>query len=73
VVYDSGTRTPVPGAVVTLATGGHLHRWDPATRPGGRHLGGYTIDGNAWRMTVGADGFYQFLFGPTRQRAAPSH
>jgi len=65
VVYDSGLRTPVPGAVVTLQPVGACTAWDPATGLVGATLGGYTINGGRVSMTVGADGFYQFLFGPT--------
>jgi uncharacterized repeat protein (TIGR01451 family) len=65
VVYDSGLRTPVPGAVVTLEPVGACAAWDPATGLVGATLGGYTLNGGRVSMTVGADGFYQFLFGPT--------
>ena len=68
VVYDSGLRQPVPGAVVTLAPLGACAGWNPATHLVGATLGGYTLNGNAVAMTVGADGFYQYLFAP----AAPA-
>jgi uncharacterized repeat protein (TIGR01451 family) len=68
VVYDSGVRTPVPGSIVTLAPAGACAGWSPATSVVGAGLGGYTINGDRISMTVGADGFYQFLFGT----AAPS-
>lgn len=65
VVYDSGLRQPVPGAVVTLAPVGACAGWDPATQLVGASLGGYAINGGAVSMTVGADGFYQYLFAPS--------
>ena len=68
VVYDSGTRQPVPGAVVTLTPSGTCAGWDPATGLVASPLGGYTVNGSAVSMTVGANGFYQFLFAP----AAPA-
>jgi uncharacterized repeat protein (TIGR01451 family) len=64
VVYDSGTRQPVPGSIVTLAPVGACPAWDPATGLVGATLGGYTVNGPATSMTVGNDGFYQFLFSP---------
>ena len=68
VVYDSGLRQPVPGSVVTLAPVGVCTGWNPATGLAGGNLGGYAINGSSVAMTVGADGFYQFLFAP----AAPA-
>ena len=68
VVYDSGTRQPVAGAVVTLTPSGTCAGWDPSTGLVGSPLGGYTINGSAVSMTVGANGFYQFLLAP----AAPA-
>ncbi|MEY3136402.1 MAG: hypothetical protein RL580_134, partial [Pseudomonadota bacterium] len=65
VVYDSGLRTPVPGARVTLSPQGACTAWTPATHVVGGSLGGYAINGNAISMTVGSDGFYQFLFAPS--------
>jgi uncharacterized repeat protein (TIGR01451 family) len=64
VVYDSGLRTPVPGSVVRLAPVGACVGWNPATALVGATLGGYTLSADAASMTVGSDGFYQFLFGP---------
>lgn len=64
VVYDSGLRQPVPGSVVTLAPAGSCPGWDPATGLVGGNAGGYTVNGGRVSMTVGADGFYQFLFAP---------
>ncbi len=64
VVYDSGNRQPVPGSVVTLQPVGTCAGWNPATSLVGTTLGGYTTNGTAVSMTVGADGFYQFLFAP---------
>lgn len=68
VVYDSGLRQPVSGAVVTLRPEGSCSGWNPATQVLGAMLGGFTISGERIGMTVGADGFYQFLFTP----AAPA-
>lgn len=65
VVYDSGTRQPVPGAVVTLAPRGSCAGWSPSSGIVGATLGGYSVNGSAVSMTVGPDGFYQFLFAPT--------
>ncbi|MDT7837189.1 SdrD B-like domain-containing protein [Aquabacterium sp. OR-4] len=64
VVYDSATRTPVPGSVVTLAPVGSCPGWNPATHIVGATVGGYTINGDAISMTVGDTGLYQFFFGP---------
>ena len=68
VVYDSGLRQPVAGAVVTLAPVGVCPGWNPATGLVAAGLGGYTVNGGAVSMTVGSDGLYQFLFAP----AAPA-
>jgi uncharacterized repeat protein (TIGR01451 family) len=68
VVYDSGLRQPVPGSIVTLAPVGACTGWAPTTGLVGATMGGYTISGDRVSMTVGADGFYQFLFAP----AAPA-
>jgi uncharacterized repeat protein (TIGR01451 family) len=65
VVYDAVRRTAVPGAIVTLAPAGVCVGWDPASQVVGATLGGYVIDGSAIGMTVGADGFYQFLLSPS--------
>ncbi|BDU16637.1 SdrD B-like domain-containing protein [Lysobacter auxotrophicus] len=65
VVYDVVTRDPVPGSVVTLAPSGTCASFDPATSILNGGAGGYSIEGNAISMTVGANGFYQFLFAPT--------
>ncbi len=65
VVYDSGTRQPVPGSIVTLAPVGVCAGWNPATGLVAAALGGYSVNGTAVSMTVGNDGFYQFLFGPS--------
>jgi uncharacterized repeat protein (TIGR01451 family) len=64
VVYDSGLRTPVPGATVTLAPVGACAAWDPADDIVGATLGGYRIAGNAISMVTGGDGLYQFLLSP---------
>ena len=63
VVYDSGSRLPVPGSVVTLAPVGACSGWNPAVSLVGGALGGYTLEGGRASMTVGPDGYYQFLFG----------
>ena len=68
VVYDSGIRQPVPGSIVTLAPTGSCPGWNPTTGLVAATLGGYAVNGNAVSTTVGADGFYQFLFAP----AAPA-
>ena len=65
VVYDSGNRQPVPGAIVTLAPLGVCTGWAPASQLVGGGLGGYAISGGSVAMTVGVDGFYQFLFAPS--------
>jgi large repetitive protein len=65
VVYDSALRTPVPGAVVTLAPAGSCAGWNPSTGVVGATLGGYSINGTQISTTVGDNGFYQFLFGPS--------
>ncbi|MCZ8318952.1 MAG: SpaA isopeptide-forming pilin-related protein [Silanimonas sp.] len=65
VVYDAVTRQPVPGSVVTLAPVGICAGFDPATQLLNAAGGGYRISGSSIAMTVGVDGFYQFLFAPT--------
>ena len=65
VVYDSGNRSPVPGAVVALSPIGACAGWDPASQLVGGATGGYRINGCSVAMTVGADGFYQYIFGPS--------
>jgi large repetitive protein len=65
VVYDSGLRQPVPGSVVTLEPVGACAGWDPAAHIVGAGLGGYSVSGGRVSMTVGAEGFYQYLLTPT--------
>jgi len=65
VVFDAGNRQAVPGAVVTLAPVGTCSGWNPATQLVGAALGGYTLNGGSVAMTVGANGFYQYLFAPS--------
>ena len=65
VVYDSGNRQAVAGATVALSPVGSCPGWNPATQLVGASLGGYQISGNSVAMTVGANGFYQYLFGPS--------
>ncbi len=64
VVYDAITRQPVPGSVVTLTPVGSCPGWSPASQVLNATAGGYTISGGSIAMTVGAEGFYQFLIGP---------
>jgi uncharacterized repeat protein (TIGR01451 family) len=64
VVYDSTTRDPVPGSIVTLTPVG-CAAYDPATSILNALAGGYRISGNAISMTVGSTGFYQFVFAPS--------
>ncbi len=68
VVYDASTRDPVPGSIVTLAPVGVCNGYDPLTAILNAGTGGYTVNGNAISMTVGSNGYYQFVFGP----AAPA-
>ncbi len=68
VVYDSGLRQPVPGSIVSLEPVGACAGWNPATGLVGADLGGYAVSGGRVSMTVGIEGFYQFLFAP----AAPA-
>jgi uncharacterized repeat protein (TIGR01451 family) len=65
VVYDSGLRTPIPGATVTLAPVGACAAWDPSDDIVGATLGGYSVSGNGISMVTGADGLYQFLLSPS--------
>ncbi|MGV8960174.1 MAG: SdrD B-like domain-containing protein [Stenotrophomonas sp.] len=68
VVYDATTRDPVPGSIVTLTPIGMCNGYDPLTAVLNVAAGGYTVEGNAISMTVGSNGYYQFVFGP----AAPA-
>jgi len=68
VVYDAVTRDPVPGSIVTLQPVGVCNGYDPLTAILNAGAGGYTVEGNAISMTVGNNGYYQFVFGP----AAPA-
>jgi uncharacterized repeat protein (TIGR01451 family) len=65
VVYDAVTRNPVPGSRVTLTPVGTCPGYAPETHLLNAGLGGYGIDGTSVSMTVGSEGFYQFLMGPT--------
>ncbi len=69
VVYQSTTRQPVGGSVVTLAPVGSCAGYNPSAHLLNAGAGGYTLSGNAAAMTVGADGFYQFLFLPSAPAA----
>ena len=62
VVYDSITRTPVPGSIVTLTPVGTCPGYDPETSLLNIGQGGYQVQGNSVSMTVGNDGYYQFQF-----------
>ena len=64
VVYDATTRTPVPGSRVTLTPIGTCAGYAPEQHVLNTTLGGYAVQGTSVSMTVGADGFYQFLLGP---------
>ncbi|WP_313642842.1 SdrD B-like domain-containing protein [Stenotrophomonas sp.] len=68
VVYDATTRDPVPGSIVTLSPVGVCNGYDPLTAVLNAAAGGYRVEGNAISMTVGNNGYYQFMFGP----AAPA-
>jgi uncharacterized repeat protein (TIGR01451 family)/fimbrial isopeptide formation D2 family protein len=68
VVYDAVTRDPVPGSIVTLSPVGMCSGYDPLGSLLNAAAGGYRVEGNAVSMTVGSNGFYQFMFGP----AAPA-
>ncbi len=65
VVYDSVTRLPVPGAVVALEPLGACAGWNASSQIVGGTLGGYQVVGNRIGMTVGPEGFYQFLLAPS--------
>ncbi|BBQ10782.1 SdrD B-like domain-containing protein [Stenotrophomonas maltophilia] len=64
VVYDATTRTPVPGSRVTLTPIGTCAGYTPEQHVLNAALGGYSVQGTSISMTVGAEGFYQFLLGP---------
>lgn len=64
VVYDATTRTPVPGSRVTLTSVGTCAGYTPEQHVLNAALGGYTVQGTSVSMTVGVEGFYQFLLGP---------
>ncbi len=64
VVYDATSRNPVPGSRVTLSPIGTCAGYAPQQHLLNAALGGYAFDGESASMTVGNDGFYQFLMGP---------
>ncbi len=64
VVYDATTRAPVPGSRVTLTPVGTCAGYAPEQHILNAMLGGYVIQGTSVSMTVGSEGFYQFLMGP---------
>lgn len=68
VVYDSASRQPVAGAVVTLSPVDACPGYDPAQHIAAATLGGYGVDGRDIRMTTGDNGFYQYVLLP----AAPA-
>ncbi|WAC62203.1 SpaA isopeptide-forming pilin-related protein [Pseudoxanthomonas sp. SL93] len=65
VVYDAVTRNPVPGSRVTLSPVGTCAGYAPEQHVLNAGAGGYTIQGTSVSMTVTAEGFYQFLLGPS--------
>ena len=65
VVYDAVTRNPVPGSRVTLTPVGTCAGYSPEAHLLNAGLGGYNIEGTAASMTVGTEGFYQFLMSPS--------
>lgn len=65
VVYDAITRNPVPGSRVTLSPVGSCPAYAPEQHLLNTSLGGYTIEGTSVSMTVGNEGFYQFLMAPS--------
>jgi uncharacterized repeat protein (TIGR01451 family) len=65
VVYDSGSREPVAGAVVTLGPVGSCPAFDPAQHVAAATLGGYVVAGDRIGMTTGDNGFYQFVLLPS--------
>ncbi|MDB5806436.1 MAG: hypothetical protein JWN73_3758 [Betaproteobacteria bacterium] len=60
VVYDSGSRSPIPGSTVQLCGPAGFN---PAVMLVGG--GGYTVTGNCASMVTGATGLYQFLLTST--------
>jgi uncharacterized repeat protein (TIGR01451 family) len=62
ITYDTQTRLPVPGTVVTMQPDGVCAGWDPVAGIVNSAAGGYTVQGPAISVTTGVDGFYQFLF-----------
>ncbi|WP_088278553.1 SdrD B-like domain-containing protein, partial [Ideonella sp. A 288] len=69
VVYDSTTRQPVTGAVVTLAPVGSCPGWSPGQQVAGVNLGGYVVNGASISMTTGTNGQYQWLLLPNAPAA----
>ena len=65
VIYDAVTRNPVPGSRVTLTPVGTCPGYSPEAHLLNAGLGGYSIEGTSASMTVGNEGFYQFLMSPT--------
>ncbi|MEJ1098436.1 MULTISPECIES: SdrD B-like domain-containing protein [unclassified Pseudoxanthomonas] len=65
VVYDAVTRNPVPGSRVTLTPVGTCAGYSPEAHLLNAGLGGYSIEGTSASMTVGTEGFYQFLMSPS--------
>lgn len=65
VVYDAVTRNPVPGSRVALTPVGTCAGYAPEAHLLNAGLGGYSIEGTSASMTVGTEGFYQFLMSPS--------
>ncbi|MGS1079241.1 SdrD B-like domain-containing protein [Pseudoxanthomonas beigongshangi] len=65
VVYDAVTRNPVPGSRVTLTPVGVCAGYSPEAHLLNAASGGYSVEGSSVSMTVGTEGFYQFLLAPS--------
>ncbi|MGX5731593.1 SdrD B-like domain-containing protein [Pseudoxanthomonas beigongshangi] len=65
VIYDAVTRNPVPGSRVTLAPVGACAGYSPEAHLLNATSGGYSVEGTRVSMTVGTEGFYQFLLAPS--------
>lgn len=68
IVYDTSSRLPVPGSLVTLRPIDACVGYDPALHLVNANTGGYRMTGTSASVVVGEDGFYQFIFSS----AAPS-
>jgi len=65
VIYDAVTRSPVPGSRVTLSPVGACAGYSPEAHLLNVASGGYSVEGSSASMTVGTEGFYQFLLAPS--------